>query len=374
MQVRTPDGLEPLLPLSDFALDPDRVHLNHGAFGGPPREVLDVAKEWRERLERDPTTFYVRHWRTALQDGLDAAAALIGVPADGVLPVLNATVGTATVLASRRWEAGDRVVLTDHGYPAVSAQVAALARHGVVADVVPALPLDGLPDRIGAAIGRRTRLVVVDQITSPTALVLPVAAIAGVATDRGVDVCVDAAHVPGHLDVDVDALGVQYWTGNLHKWAAAPRACAVLWATPDRRDELVPLVPSSAFTTWPDRQAAFGWSGTHDTSAWLSVPAALAWHGRLPTLRTHASALLDEAATVLPWPPLDGSAPMMRCFALPAGTDEVALRDRLDAAGLTVATPRVGEQAYLRLSAYAYTSSSDLDHLKSVPSHPGAGA
>ena len=360
--------MQPLVPLSEFALDPARVYFNHGGYGAPPRAVLDARARWQAEVEADPTSFFLHRWRNASVAVLDRVSALLAAP--GLLPVANATTGTATALASVDWAPGDEVVVTDHGYPAVSAQLAALARRGVRAVAVAAQPLAGLPGRVAGAVTPRTRLVVLDHITSPSALVLPVAEVAAALAGAGVPLVVDAAHVPVHLDVDVAGSGAAVWTGNLHKWAGAVRATAVLWRAPGAA--LEPLVRSSREPA--EDVVSFGWWGTHDPSAWLSVPDGLDWVESLggpDVLRAHGSAVLDLADEGLA-PLLDGArhdpaaAPCMRAWPLPRpleAAQRAAVEAALSAEGITTYLPHVAGTTYLRLCAYAYTGSDDVSRL-----------
>jgi isopenicillin-N epimerase len=225
-----------------------------------------------------------------------------------------------------------------------------------------------------AALTPETRLVVVDQITSPTALVLPVARVAEAVAP--IPVLVDAAHVPGSLPgPDVGSLGAAFWTGNLHKWLYAPRSAAALWVAADHRDRARPLVTSwSHGLAFP---ASFDVLGTVDPSAWLVVPDGIAFWERLGAweqVATDAALLCrgaDHVADVLgTQSPLGGipSAPRMRLVSLPDGVaaneeDAQALWHRLYAAGFVVPPVSFGGRGYLRLAVQAYNDEDDYARL-----------
>jgi hypothetical protein len=161
----------------------------------------------------------------------------------------------------------------------VARAVAFLAaeRGAVVKTVAWPVPIDD-PARCVAslerALGPRTRLAVLDHVTSETALVLPVAQLAAACRAHGVAVLVDGAHAPGAIEVRIETLGVDWYSANLHKWAFAPRGCGVLWAAPHRREGLHPAVISWGVTN-ADWLQEFDWTGTRDPTPWLCAPAAI---------------------------------------------------------------------------------------------------
>jgi isopenicillin-N epimerase len=217
--------------------------------------------------------------------------------------------------------------------------------------------------------------VVADRITSPTAAVLPVAAIAAAAARHGAPVLVDAAHAPGHLDDDIAALGADYWVGNLHKWAYTPRGSAILWARPGA--SVTPAVLSWGLARgYP---VSFDYPGTWDCAGWLAVPDGLAYWERLGgwsavarQARTAADgqrvlaealgASLDEDPAV--------PAPLMRLVPLPGGLsgseDAARLYEELSRRGAEVAVVFFGGSGYLRVAAGPYNTVDDYARLARV--------
>jgi isopenicillin-N epimerase len=274
--------------LDEWPLDPAVVYLNHGTVGVTPRRVLAVQQAIRDAAERAPSQFLLREQTrlVGVPDGRpgrvrDAArlvAAFIGAQGDDVVFVDNATTGVNAVLRSLPLGPGDEVLVLDAAYGAVThaATFATRERGARVQTVpVPMAPFDeeALVATFASAISTRTRLAIVDHITSESALIMPVAALTAVCRGRGVPVLVDGAHAPGVLPLDVPAFGADWYAANLHKWACAPRSCGFLWAHPAVQRTLHPVVISwgldQGFT------AEFDWVGTRDVSAWLAAPAGI---------------------------------------------------------------------------------------------------
>lgn len=396
---------------SPWRLDPGVAYLNHGGFGAAPGPVLDVQAEWRARLEASPARFFADELPPALDAARATLAAFLGAdPADLVF-VANATAGVSTVLASLTptLGPGDELLATDHEYNATfNAMAAAAERSGARVTLAelpwPSPTADGIVEAIVAAVTPRTRVAVVSHITSATALVLPVARIVAALAERGVPVLVDAAHAPGQVPLDLDAIGAAWTTGNAHKWLCAPKSAAYLHVRPEHQAGLRPLIVShgrnaplvagrSRFLDEAD------WTGTHDPSAILSIPAALAtigamnpagWPGVIAA--NHAAALaardrllavLGGAAPVVPddltgamalLPLPDVLAPAVPPDAPDADPDRTRPTDPLGpalrAAGIEVPVfqwpmvPRLGAPArYLRVSWQRYVRDADIERL-----------
>jgi isopenicillin-N epimerase len=285
---------DPAAPWSEharhWALDPAIAFLNHGSFGACPRPVLAAQQRWRERLEAEPVRFMVRELEPALDAARAALAAFVGARPQDLVFVPNATAGVSTVLASLALQPGDELLTTDHAYNACrNALERTAARSGarVVSVRVP-FPLRDADEAVApllAAATPRTRLALLDHVTSPTGLVLPVERLVPALQARGIDVLVDGAHAPGMLPLDLSRLGAAYYTGNAHKWLCAPKGCALLHVRADRQAGLAPLVTShGANSPRTDRsrfQLEFDWPGTHDPTPYLVLPEALQFLGGL---------------------------------------------------------------------------------------------
>jgi isopenicillin-N epimerase len=288
-----------------FTLDPNVTYLNHGAFGACPRPVQAVQQEFRARLERNPLHFFMREMEGLFDEVRAVLAPFLGSKPEDLVFVPNATAGVNTVLAAIDQEAGTDVVITDHTYPACKNAVEYWARRRSVQVRVAKLPwpvasAEELSEAVLSAVTPRTRLVLLDHITSPSGLILPIEELVRALRERGIDTLVDGAHGPGMVPVDLERLGATYYTGNLHKWCCAPKGAAFLWVPRERQPTIHPLVISHGWaiqrTDRPRFLLEFDWPGTLDPSAILSVPAALSFlsglfTGGLPALYAHNRAL-----------------------------------------------------------------------------------
>src|SRR3954463_13828062 len=223
---------------SPWRLEPGGSFLNHGSFGACPEPVLEAQRVWRDRMERQPVRFLARELEGELDTARQQVAIFLNADPEGLASFPNGTAGVSTVLASLRFQPGDELLAGDHEYNAtINALRAAAARDGasVVLARIP-FPIADAGQAVQAyldAASPRTRLALVSQVTSPTALVMPVVAIVRELARRGIDTLVDGAHAPGMIPVDVRSLNAAYWTGNGHKWLCAPKGSGLLHVRAD---------------------------------------------------------------------------------------------------------------------------------------------
>lgn len=381
-----------------FDLDPSVAFLNHGSFGACPRAVTRARAQRLARLESQPVRYYVRELLDEQDRARETLAAFVGADPQDLVFVTNATAGVNTILASRRLEPGDELLVTDHGYNACRNALEALAARTGARVVVAALPFpvahaDELVAPILEAVGPRTRLALLDHVTSPTGLVLPLERLVGPLREAGVFVLVDGAHAPGMLDLDLEALGADAYTGNAHKWLCSPKSAALLHVRREHQPDVRPLVIShGANAELADRSrflAEFDWQGTDDPTPRLGVPDGIATMGALldggwPALRRHNHALVlagrdrlcqalgceaptpDDllgslAAVVLPpAPPREGPRPLLGQDPL---QDRLWREQRIEVPIFSWPSP---ERRLLRVSAQAYNHEDEYAELAAL--------
>lgn len=370
----------PTALVSRFALDPKLRYLNHGSFGACLREVLAAQDRVRTKMEADPLRFFERDVPEGIARARAAISALVHADPNGMVFVRNATQAVNAVAQSFPLRAGDEILTTDHAYPAcVNALRHWGARAGaevVVAKVpFPLASTAEITDAIVRAVTPKTKLAMIDHVTSPTGLVFPIEAIVTELERRGVAVIVDGAHAIGMVPVDLGKLGASWYTSNLHKWMCAPKGCAILWAREDRRVGLHPTVISHGLGKGLFEE--FDWTGTDDPSSWLVVPEVIAAlsnlvDGGLPALmaRNHALAL-DAQAWLADALGIERPAPAdaigtLASVPLPPRTDDERhdpLRERLEET-LVARVPffpwPAPPQRLLRVSVQAYVAPEDL--------------
>jgi isopenicillin-N epimerase len=362
----------------EWRLDPDFVTVNHGSFGATPECVSAEQDMWRRRMEAQPTRFMGTVLPGALRDAAGRLAEFLGARSDDIAFVDNATSGCNAVLRSLSLRPDDEILVLDHGYGAVRNTVRyvterAGARMTEAVLPFPLVTADDLVAAVVTALGSRTRLLVIDHITSGSALVMPLDRIIAACHEVGVPVLVDGAHGPGQIDVDLGRLGADWYSGNCHKWLCAPKGCAFLWTSAARQTDTHPTVISHGLGKGYLQE--FDWTGTRDPSAFLSIGAALDFHCHLggPALRQRNIALAAEGASLvarrLNTETIDTEcAGAMRLVRLPVaqGAEWAGLRAKLLQAGTDAPVHAIGGALWLRLSSFAYNELEDYARLADI--------
>ncbi len=296
-----------------WSLDPTIIFLNHGSFGACPRVVLDAQQALRDRIERDPMHFFKRELELLLDQALHELSQFLGTHPDRLAFVPNTTTGINAVLRSLRFEPGDELLTTTHAYNACRNALEFVAKraNARVTDAAVPFPIasaEQVIDAVQHAITPRTRLVLLDHITSSTGLIFPIERLIHELKARGMTTLVDGAHAPGMVPLDLEALGATFYVGNCHKWLCAPKGSAFLYVSPQQQSLIHPVsISHGANSLRTDRsrfRLEFDWTGTDDPSAYLTVPVAIRFLGSLlpggwPAVRARTRSLALEARHLL---------------------------------------------------------------------------
>jgi isopenicillin-N epimerase len=367
---------------SEFLLDPDVTFLNHGSFGACPRPVFEAYQRWQVELERQPVEFLGRRLRDLMAESRGKFADYLHADSDEIVYFPNVTAALNAVARSLPLKDGDEILTTDHEYGALDRTWTFVCEHRGARSVVREipLPLDDPADAveaIWAGVTNKTRVLFMSHITSPTAVILPIAPLIQRARKSGIWTVIDGAHAVGQLPLDLHALGVDFYGGNCHKWLSAPKGAGFLFARKDVQELTEPLVVSwgwrpndpgpSVFIDEHERQ------GTRDPAAYLSVPHAIAFQAERdwPSVRDECHSLAQLArASILE---LSGQQPLssddprwyaqMTAVPLPPGTDTERLKILLyDEFRIEVPIGR-WKRPSIRVSVQGYNTRADIERL-----------
>ena len=366
-----------------YLLDPGITFLNHGSFGATPRPVFRAYQHWQKELETQPVEFLGRRITGLLQDARSCLAEYLGAQRDDLVFTSNVTMSLNIVARSLDLGPGDEVLASDHEYGAMDRTWRFLARERGFAYLrqpipVPLSTTEAFLAELWKGVTPRTRVIFLSHITSPTALIFPVEAVVRRARQAGILSVIDGAHVPGQLALDLDALGADFYGGNLHKWLSAPKGAGFLHARADVQPLLKPLVVSWGYESETPGPSSFvdqhEWWGTRDMSAFLAVPDAIRFQrehdwGRVRTacheLLRQAQAQIEELTGL---PPFHPDEPAWSCqmagTPLPARMDVLSLKRRLyEEYRIEIPVIDWNGRKLLRMSAQGYNTRADFSRL-----------
>lgn len=369
------------------------VFLNHGSFGACPKRILELQAKLRREMEAEPVQFLWRRYEEQLDPARAELARFVGASPQDIVFISNATTGVNAVVRSLKLRRGDELLTTAHDYNACRNVLVEVTRRAGAKLVITQIPFpihsaEEVVEAILPAVTPRTRVAMIDHVTSNTALVFPLARIIRELEKRGVDTLVDGAHAPGMLPLNLTRLRPAYYTGNLHKWVCAPKGAAFLWARGDRQADLQPAVishgnnrPRPGHSGFQDR---FDWAGTLDPTPWFCVGEAIRRLGRLlpggwrelrkrnHELAVRARRLLCERLKVGP-PSPENMLGSMAAIPLPERFQGAPRSGKIDSEqlrlydefGIEVPFFRIGnpERRYFRISTHIYNTLAECEYL-----------
>ena len=367
-----------------FLLDFDVVFLNHGSYGAAPKPVFEAYQNWQRRLEGQPVLFLGRQLPEFMRESRVALGEYLHADADDLVYIPNATHGINIVARSLNLQAGDEVLTTDHEYGACDYTWEFNCDKTGAQYIHQSIPLpvhneEDIVEQLWRGVTPCTKLIYLSHITSPTALRLPVEEVCRRARERGILTIIDAAHSPGQIPVDLQALDADIVFGNCHKWMLAPKGSAFLYVRRQIQDLINPLVVSWGTHPTPDIETGsrfidiLQWTGTRDPTAALTVPIAIQFmqDHDWEEVRSHCHALLRQAIERIcgltglpPLYPLDSDFYSQMGIAPLTRSDLAVLKSRLyEEYKIEVPLIEWQERHFVRISIQGYNSQADVDTL-----------
>lgn len=276
-----------------WLIDPTVVFLNHGSFGACPRIVLQQQAYLRSQLESQPLRFFMREWEPLLDNSRDQLAQFVGADPEDIVFVPNATTGINSVLRSLEFTPGDELLTTNHEYNASRNALDFVAQRSGAQVVVAEVPFlinnpEQIIEAVLARVSNKTRLVLLDHITSQTALIFPLQPLIQQLQAQGIEVLIDGAHGPGMVQLNLRELGATYYAGNCHKWLCSPKGAGFLYVQRHKQEQIRPVTIShganSPRTDKSRFQLEFDWLGTDDPTPYMCIPEAINFMGSLSPL------------------------------------------------------------------------------------------
>lgn len=372
-----------------FLLREDVTFLNHGSFGACPRPVFETYQRFQLELEGEPVDFLGRRLTELMKPPREALGKFLGTTADNVVGVINATSGLNIVAQSLPLQEGDEILTTDHEYSALEKTWAYVCRKTGAKVVVVKVPMPFVSeqaylDTLVAGMTERTKVLFLSHITSPTALVFPIARPIAEAKRRGIWTVIDGAHTPGHIPLDLPALDVDFYSGNCHKWMMTPKGSAFLYTRPELQGMLNPLVISHGWTAdnkEPGVEGPFGnpvfidqieMMGTRDPSAMLAIPSAIAFREEhdWADVQRHCTALAQDTAARLrqltglePLSAPEFCAPQMVAMPIPPCDPKEVHTQLWERYKIEIPVFQWQDHFIARLSVQGYNSKPQMDYL-----------
>lgn len=363
-----------------FLLDPSVIYLNHGSFGACPRPVFQAYQEWQLQLEHNPVDFLDRRAPGLMAEARAALAKYVGCGADDLVYFPNPTTAINMIARSMRLGKGDEILTTDHEYGAVDRTWRFIcSRRGAryIRRAVPLpVPEDGaFIEHFWSGVNEHTRVIFISHITSPTAITFPVKEICARAREAGLLTIVDGAHAPGQIPLNLAEIGADLYTGACHKWLCAPKGASFLYARPEVKDTLEPLVVSWGWDAEQPGASRFidyhEWQGTRDIAAFLSVPAAIEFQRKyqwddvrrrcIELAAETRDRLIEVFGTARPTES-QGWALQMAAVELPESNQDIQYR-LLEEHKIEIAVHKWSSRSYMRFSFQGYNDLADANSL-----------
>ena len=367
---------------SQFLLNPEITFLNFGSFGACPKIIFENYQQWQKELEYEPVQFMAVNGPSYLKRSREALAKYVNCDGEDIVYVSNPSYAMNIVAKSLRLKEGDEILSTNLEYGACDRIFNYYAKQAGARYVRQPieLPLTSKEKFISdffKGLSNKTKVIFIGQITSATALILPVKEICEIAKNKGLLTIIDGAHVPGQLPLDLTALDADIYTGACHKWMMAPKGCSFLYVKKKLQDQLDPLVVSWGYESATPSSSKFldyhQMQGTRDFSAFLTMPAVLEFMQKYnwpEVARGCRKLVLDninrfcDLMNAKPLCPATAEfIPQMFSIPVKSREPENLQRHLFEKYKIEIPVTRLDEKIFVRYSINAFNSQADLDKL-----------
>ena len=372
-----------------FQLDPDITFLNHGSYGACPRPVFEDYQKWQVMIEQHPVKFMQDDIYQYLDESRSSLGNYINCNKNDLIYVPNPTHAVANIIKNVNLDIGDEVLSTDLEYGSCdrmwfyeAEQKGFVYNRSKVS--LPIIDKESFCNDFWKNATEKTKYIFISQITSSTGMILPIPEIVLEAKSRGIKTIIDGAHVPAHIDLDINDLDPDYYVGACHKWLCCPKGVSFLYVKKDQQENIQPQIMSwgwgEEYEEFKDSTQLksssrfiniFQWQGTRDMSAFLTVPKAIEFQEKYDwdSVRNRCKKMIIDArnqiSTVTNLPKIcpDDWLGQMASFLFPA--DDVAELKKSLYNDYQIEIPAMSYNGYsaLRISIQGYNSEDEVDYL-----------
>ena len=288
LEDEAPDGVywEEIRKLYDFE---DRfIMMNNGTLGPMPRTVFNTLTRYFRVQATNPYDGY--NYLPAVRESVRTKlAAFVNASPDEVAITSNTTEGLNFVVNGLDLEEGDEVLMSNLEHPGhVGPWKLKEKRAGIRIKEVPLSPtvrsIEEIVGAFAAAITPRTRVISISHTVFITGLIMPLQELSRLAHDKGLLILADSAHGIGMLDLDMKALGIDFFASSPYKWLGAPTGVGLLYVRKEAIDKVHPTVVS---TGWESNAKAskLDPSGQRSDAMLYALDEALNFNNRIGKTR-----------------------------------------------------------------------------------------
>ena len=371
-----------LKTINHFLLNKDIVHLNHGSFGACLKVAYNNQLHWQNKLESNPTEFIVNILPEEIRKSREYLSKFIGCHRDSICFFQNPTTAVNAIARGLNLKTGDIILGTDHEYGAMDRTWDFIAEKTgskyIKAEIpIPIISKSNFINRFLSNIDSRTRVVFISHITSSTAIVFPIKEIINYCKERGIITIIDGAHVPGHIDLNINELDPDYYTGACHKWMCTPKGVSFLYVNKKYHNSIEPFIVSWGYNS--DNPGVSNFidymevQGTRDPSAFLTVPTVMNFFkaNNWSSIRDKSQILAQESINKIH--NKIGSEPLtpderrwqcqMACAEIKTKSPDLLQEKLFRKYKIVVPITKFKNRFFIRISINVYNSQNDIDRL-----------